>query len=112
VQERIFPARPVRVEAADIIQTSAAPGLTGPLKQPHALLKRDPAIDGTMRRPVAGVEARPSRSRAWLMTVALIEGWVGKEGVPIPWRKASAKTLMFQVEIDDGVHSDSASLES
>jgi hypothetical protein len=37
-----------------------------------------------MRRTVAVVEARRSRSRAWLMTVALVERWVGKErGCPI-----------------------------
>jgi hypothetical protein len=42
--------------------------------------KRGPRFDGAMRRPVAAVEARRSRPRAWLMTVAVMEGWLGKRG--------------------------------
>jgi hypothetical protein len=66
---------------------------TGPSKHPRALPKRDSGIDGTMRRPVAAVEARRSRPLAWPMTVAVIEGWVGKEGVPNPWSVPSKGNL-------------------
>jgi hypothetical protein len=38
-----------------------------------------------MRRPVAAVEARRSRSPNVADDVAVMEGWVGKEGVPNPW---------------------------
>jgi hypothetical protein len=93
VQEPIFPARPVRVEgAADIVQTAAAQGVTGPPKHPGALPQGDSGIDGTMRRPVAAVEARRSRS----LSVADDRGRHGrvgkKRGVPNPWSVPSEES--------------------
>jgi hypothetical protein len=38
-----------------------------------------------MRRPVAAVEARRSRSPNVADDVAVMEGWAEKEGVPNPW---------------------------
>jgi hypothetical protein len=58
---------PVLVMPQDDLLTAANRGvsrpsrtLTGPPKHPHAFPRRDSAIDGTMRRPVAAVEARRS----------------------------------------------------
>jgi hypothetical protein len=64
---------PVLVMPQDDLLTAANRGvsrpsrtLTGPPKHPHAFPRRDSAIDGTMRRPVAAVEARRSRPpQAW-----------------------------------------------
>jgi hypothetical protein len=43
-------------------------------KTPRALPKRDSGIDGTMRRPVAALEARRSRSPNVADQVAVTEG--------------------------------------
>jgi hypothetical protein len=61
-----------------VSRTSRIPDL--PAKHPHALPKRDSGIDGTMRRPVATVEARRSRSPNVADDVALKESRYGKEG--------------------------------
>jgi len=53
---------------------------TGPLKHPHALPQRDSGIDGTMRRPVAAVEARRSQPLERPIRLPSMEEWVGKEG--------------------------------
>jgi hypothetical protein len=98
VQERIFPATPVRVQAAaDIFQRSAAPSVTGPPKHPRGLSQRDSGIDGTMRRPVAAVEARRSRSPNVADDVAVMEGWVGKEGGRIPGRYHPRKLMRVPI---------------
>jgi hypothetical protein len=55
--------------------------LTRPRKHPRALSQRDSGIDGSFPRPVA-VEARRSRSPNVADQVAIMEGRVGKEGVP------------------------------
>jgi hypothetical protein len=47
--------------------------LDRPAKHPRALPKRGPRFDGTMRRPVAAVEARRSRSPSVADDVALME---------------------------------------
>jgi hypothetical protein len=49
-------------------------------KQPRALPKRDSGIDGSFPLPVALQEARRSRSPNVADDVAVMEGWVGKEG--------------------------------
>jgi hypothetical protein len=53
---------------------------TGLPKHPRALPQRDSGIDGSFPLPVAAVEARRSRSLSVADDVALMEGWVGKEG--------------------------------
>jgi hypothetical protein len=72
--------------------------LTRPRKHPHALPKRDSVIDGTMRRPVAAVEARRSRSPNVADDVAVMEGWVGKEGgCRIPGRYHPRKLMRVPI---------------
>ena len=50
---------------------------------PGALPQRDSGIDGTMRRPVAAVEARRSQSLGVADDVALMDGAEEKRGCPI-----------------------------
>jgi hypothetical protein len=68
-----------------------------PAKTPPCPSKRGPRFDGTMRRPVAAVEARRSRPRASLMTVAVMEGWLGKRGCRI--REGTIRGTLMRVPI-------------
>jgi|HubBroStandDraft_6_1064221.scaffolds.fasta_scaffold58808_3 hypothetical protein len=70
---------------------------TGPLKHPHALPKRDSEIDGTMRRPVAAVEARRSRSLRVADDRRRYRRVVGKEGVSNPWSVPSKESIRVPI---------------